>query len=60
MTRIAKPFVERLGKVSGSYIMENYRKWLRRSLVMEVAYVEVERDDLGHCVKSLEEKMQTQ
>ena len=50
-----EPFVERLGKASGSHIMENYRKWLRRSLVMEVAYVEVERDDLGQCVKSLEE-----
>ena len=25
---------------------------------MRVAYVEVERDDRGHCVKSLEEKMQ--
>ena len=26
---------------------------------MRVAYVEVDRADLGHCVKSLEEKMQT-
>ena len=26
---------------------------------MRVAYVEMDRADLGHCVKSLEEKMQT-
>ena len=25
---------------------------------MRVAYVEMDRADLGHCVKSLEEKMQ--
>ena len=26
---------------------------------MRVAYVEMDRADLGHCVKSLEKKMQT-
>ena len=26
---------------------------------MRVAYLETDRADLGHCVKSLEEKMQT-
>ena len=26
---------------------------------MRVAYVEMDRADFGHCVKSLEEKMQT-
>ena len=26
---------------------------------MRVAYVEMDRADLGHCVKNLEEKMQT-
>ena len=26
---------------------------------MRVAYVEMDRADLGHCVKSLEEKVQT-
>ena len=52
--KLLEPFVERLGKVSGGYIMENYRKWLRRSLVMEVAYVEVERANSWHNKKPQE------